>query len=453
MAKVLTLWIDKICQGPMDEALKGAEIHDGTTDNLADIMDHPLDPPPPLILCGSPKSGSLLEVAQTISMTYPVSPVVFLTSNKDGFNRADLIKNGFADAFLIPFESVEFKNKVAEALSRAASNPIESFRTVKLLDFQGDDPLEFDTFIFLPLRKKYIRYSHAGKELNQEQVARLKSHEVSSLHLKQSDMPKFYQFTAQQLVNLGKSETMSETEKQEKMQNAVRSVVAGVFTETNQGSGFDPGRKLISDCQEIVKSYIKASSDNKNTLYERISSMAQDGEGTYSHATNVATFSSLFAMGLGIGNPEEIAMAGLLCDVGLAELPADLQLKSAKERTPEEERQYRKHPEMSLHLLKSKRMIMPEKVQKIILQHHENYDGKGYPGHLTADRIIPEAQIVGLASDFADLLVIKEGRKRLTPREAIEEIRKTESGRRFAPDFLFRIGKLLFSEDAAGKAA
>ena len=68
-------------------------------------------------------------------------------------------------------------------------------------------------------------------------------------------------------------------------------------------------------------------------------------------------------------------------------------------------------------------------------------------------RLLPEAQIVALAVDFSELLVLKPGKKRITPRDAIEQIRKTEAGKRFAPDFLNRIGKLLFEDPAKSATA
>jgi len=454
MAKVLTLWIDEVCAEPVRQALTGVDTVDGSTDKLESLMDHPLDPPPSLIICGVPNcANSLLEVAQGLSLTYPASPVFFVTSNKDGFFRADLVKNGFADAFLIPFESKECTARIGEALARAAANPMASYRTVKILDFQGSEPLDFDTYIYLPLRGKHIRYTHAGKELTGEQISRLKSHDVSSLHIKTEDMPKFYQFTAMQLMMLGKNETMSQTEKQDKLQNAVRSVVSGVFSETSASADFDSGRKLINDCQEIVKSYISASTDKQNSLYEKIAAIAQEGEGTYAQATNVATFSALFAIGLGVGTPEEVAMAGLLCDVGLAELPASVQLKDDGERSAEEERHYQQHPILSVNLLKSKRMILPENAAKMILQHHERYDGTGFPNRLTSERIIPEAQILALAVQFSELLVTKKGHKRMSPREAIEHIRLSEAGHRYSPDLLRRVHKLLFGDAPAKDAA
>jgi HD-GYP domain-containing protein (c-di-GMP phosphodiesterase class II) len=343
--------------------------------------------------------------------------------------------------------------KVSDVLSRAAATTAESYRNVKIVDFQGNEPLEFDTYIYLPLRGKHIRYTHAGKELAPEQVARLKNHDVSSLQIKQADMPKFYQFTAMQLMMLGKDNAMSATERQEKLQSSVRAVVSDIFSQTDETAGFDSGRKIIGDCQEIVKSYISAQNNNHGSLYDKITAIANDGEGTYSKSTNIATFSALFAIGLGLTNAEEIAMAGLLCDVGLSELPAEIQAKEAHERTPTEEAQYRQHPELSIKLLKAKRIIASEKVFTYIKQHHENYDGTGYPQKLAGDRISIEAQILGLAVDFTELLLVKPGQKRLTPKEAMEHIVSTQSGKRFSTSLMSRVNRLLFGDSTKNSAA
>lgn len=444
--RVLTLWIDNICQELVTRATSKADRIDGTNQEFNQLLFKPIDPPPHLIMCGqSTGAKSLNEIAQGLSMAYPSSTAIYITSNKDGFNRGDLLKNGFAEAFLIPFEVTEFEKFVNSIESKISSASSNFYRSVKLVDFQGDEPLDFDTYVYLPLNGKYIRYTHAGKQLNTEQVKRLKSHDVSSLQIKQADMPKFYQFTAQKLVAMGQSEGLSETEKRDKMQSAVRSIVSGVFSETSAGSGFDPGRKMIADCQEIVKAYIIASSDEPGatSLYEKISRIAQEDSGLYSYATNTATFGGLFSIGLGIGDPEEISMAGLLCDVGLAALPPEVQIKKKEERTKEDENMYRMHPELSVNLLKTKRMILPEKVLKMIMQHHENYDGTGYPNALQHFKILPEAQVLGIASDFSELLMMKPGQKRTSPREAIEYIRKNLSGTRFDPILVRKIYEML----------
>lgn len=450
MIRVLALWLDSNSRAPVIRAFGSkAEYIEGSNENIQELVETALNPLPNVIICGQPEvAETLLEVAQGVSLAYPGIPFIYVTTNKEKFDRAELKKNGFTDAFLVPFETVDLERYLSSLAQKNAPDATQSFRTVKLVDFQGEDPLEFDTFIYLPLNKKYIRYTHSGKMLKAEQIEKLKSHELSSLHINENDLQKFYQFTAQQLMLLGRSETLSQTEKQERVQDAIRSIVGGIFTDKPQ-SGFDDGRKMIGDCQEIVKSYILAAGDKDAPLYQKILAISQDGDGTYSQAANVATFAALFSIGLGIGNAEEVAMAGLLCDIGIAELPAELQMKSKEERSAAEEALYRRHPEHSVALLKAKRMIVPENVVKMIEQHHEAVNGKGYPLGLPSIRILPEAQLVGIAAEFSELMAPKAGQKRMTPKDALDFIRKNYSGSRFSSSILGQLASLLVPQAAA----
>jgi HD-GYP domain-containing protein (c-di-GMP phosphodiesterase class II) len=144
--------------------------------------------------------------------------------------------------------------------------------------------------------------------------------------------------------------------------------------------------------------------------------------GSYSHAGNVATFGALFSLASGIGKPEDIALAGLLHDLGLADVPAEVQMKSESERTQAEEIEYRKHVDRVMEIIKARKMILPDSVTKAIHQHHERWSGTGYPRGLPGDRITKEAQILALADVFDEMTISREGTARMNPAAAFRKI-------------------------------
>jgi len=451
MASTLTVWIDPICHETIERVLAGTEIV-ARGDDFNDIIENPMKPPPHLIICGPSNNGtSSIEVAQVLTMNYPDSVVIYATANKTGYNRSILRKNGFKDAFVIPFELAEFEKFLQDNVISARAEV--SYRSVKMLDLKANVSMDFDTYVFLPLNKKYVKLSASGGGLRSEQLDRL-GEEVSSLHIRKSDLKKFYSFTAQQLVHLGKSE-MSATEKKEKAQQAIRTIVGDLFADTtadeNGDSGFESGRMLLDDCREIIKSFISGSPEKPNSLFERLMSMSQDDSSTYSSAMNVSTLASLFSIGLQIGQPEEIAIAGLLRDIGLSELPAKLQKKEQESRSAVEEAQYRKHPEHSVAILKAKRMIVSEAVMKIIVQHHEFYDGSGFPKGISSSKIMPEAQLLAIADEIDRLMILRSGQPRMSPVRALKSIlesqKKTGSSQRFDPLLLRRLSQLILGTD------
>jgi len=215
---------------------------------------------------------------------------------------------------------------------------------------------------------------------------------------------------------------MSATERKEKLQGAIRDLVSGLFTD--QAASFESGQAIMKDCGEIVKSYIVQGGEGE--WFTRIQQILGDRGDSYSHSGNVSTLAALFSMGLGIGKPEDMALAGLLHDIGIAELPAEIQCLDPSEMSPEQLIQYQKHPEKSVNLIKTRKIVVPEIVMKMIMQHHELFNGKGYPHGLYGDRICKEAQVLAIADRFDELTSLKEGKPLLTPSEAIESLRKPQ---------------------------
>ena len=64
---------------------------------------------------------------------------------------------------------------------------------------------------------------------------------------------------------------------------------------------------------------------------------------------------------------------------------------------------------------------MTTEVRSIIIQHHEQYNGRGYPNRLTNNLIYPPAKVVAIADGFCSLISKTSYRKTdKTPAEALE---------------------------------
>ncbi len=384
------------------------------------LMENVVDPAPAFIFCGT-ETGDLPpnEVAQLLRSVYQDAQIHFLSSQRETFKRDLLVKNGFNDAYLVPIENGILKDAVTLRLAEMNAGPAKSYRSVSLIDIAPDTTLTFDVFVYLPMNGKHVRFSGANEAISKERSDRLRKHQMQSVHVKTDQMPAFYKFTADQLKKLDGT-PMSDTERKERKQKAVRELLSQMFS-TDSATDFSKGQELVKDCNEIIKSYV-VGEDGKNSWYEKIMSHSGEAGGSYSHSTNVATFAALFSLGLGIGKPEELAMAGLLHDIGLADLPPDIQQKKEDELTPEERMVYQQHPEYSVNMIKSRRLVVSEKVVRAISEHHERFSGDGYPKQLPGDRICLEAQVLGMADVFADLMQLESGRARVTPMQAVKQM-------------------------------
>lgn len=137
----------------------------------------------------------------------------------------------------------------------------------------------------------------------------------------------------------------------------------------------------------------------------------------------------LLSMATGIGKPEDLALAGLFHDVALvkSEHPINPDLAYIETLRSDERECFLNHPKYAQNFLKSKKMNISPDVVKIIEQHHERADGKGFPKQLSGSMVCPEAQLLAICDLIEYYGQQRAGQKRLTPLEAIEKIEASQA--------------------------
>ncbi len=390
------------------------------------------------IFCGPTLKGiTSTELGQMLQTQCPGIPKFFVTLDNTTFEVRNLIKSGFTDVFLLPVDNLVLRRAIAEHAVRNLKS--RTYRTVRIYDLEPGAHLEFDTYLFLPLNRRYVKFSSANQKLDPIRHNKLTQHKVSTVFVDVQDMQKFYHYAAQKLRDPGQA-SLTETERQERLQAFVRTMFSDIFDPSLQGD--EEGAKAMMDqCRRIISNYITEGASGD--WYARLVSAIGATGDTYGHASNTSTFAALFAIGIGHPNPESLAMAGLFHDLGLTTLPEAILEKMPAQMTTEEKHLYFMHAEKSLTLVKAKKIALTEEVEKAVLQHHETYPGDGYPKKLKGEEICQEAQILTFADLFDELTCLQEGQPRRTPQEALEEITR---GGSIEPGLLDRMRQLLVQE-------
>ena len=187
----------------------------------------------------------------------------------------------------------------------------------------------------------------------------------------------------------------------------------------------DPNTKINSNnidrTKLLVTNIVDQIIENKDTLVNLIDLKMFD-DYTYYHCVNVAVLSIALGTSMELNKIDlyNLGLGAILHDIGKMFINSSILNKRGK-LTNEEYRFLQKHSEYGYNYLKETYEI-PLSSYVGVLQHHEKYDGTGYPLHRSKEEISLFGRIICIADVYDALTSTRPYRKALLPSEAIEYI-------------------------------
>lgn len=167
------------------------------------------------------------------------------------------------------------------------------------------------------------------------------------------------------------------------------------------------------DSNELKKNIDKYNHDIKKYMWNDF----KDGISHGLLVSNLAYFVGK-AMKLDESECYDLAMAGLLHDVGKLKLSQYLYGRNNNGLSIEEMKYMRMHPKLSYDLLLD--YNYSDNLMNTVLRHHECYDGSGYPDNLQGDEIPLGARILRVIDEFAALISDRPYRKAFDIETAVD---------------------------------
>lgn len=154
---------------------------------------------------------------------------------------------------------------------------------------------------------------------------------------------------------------------------------------------------------------------------------------TQGHCQRVAFFACVLADSTGMDSRSLfwLRLGALLHDIGKIIVPTEV-LNKRGELTSEEWAIMKRHPEAGLELVSD--IDFPGDVRAIIRNHHERWDGMGYPDGLPGDQIPFAARILCVADVYDALTTARSYRDSLSHKRAAQVMRSSKG--QFDPDLL-----------------
>ncbi len=158
---------------------------------------------------------------------------------------------------------------------------------------------------------------------------------------------------------------------------------------------------------KVVSKSIQALVEDKSDISFVINLMANLSDDLIRHAMMVSAVSVIIARSMKwtmSANLEKLALGALLHDVGMKELPDEILDLPRHAMNREQAAIYESHVYRGVEILRSMPSISDD-IISIVLEHHENAPGQGYPRRLRDFKINPFARVVALADCFVEVVM------------------------------------------------
>jgi HD-GYP domain-containing protein (c-di-GMP phosphodiesterase class II) len=305
----------------------------------------------------------------------------------------------------------------------------------------GYDLISKDTHLYYDLyvnssaiknKQKFIKIFPEGEYLSDQDLSELKK-KYFQLYVSEDHRTKY-------MKSLSKSDSVSDVEATTFIKDSAIKYLHNIFDDEKEFST-ELLSETIEECRGAVESMIDVLDDyNIDSLKGLIGSLSGHDFYTYDHSINVSMYciTILRALKPDANRLELIhaGLGGLLHDLGKVKIPTNI-LNAPGGLTDEEYEIIKKHPEYGIDLLKSGECEVSDDldlniIARIVHEHHENWDGKGYPSKLKEKEIHLLARICTIA-DFFDAITTKRSYNEVLPISQAIDVMNKFSGIKLDP--------------------
>lgn len=281
--------------------------------------------------------------------------------------------------------------------------------------------IPFDIYLYFPKNENMVHWKKKDDFLTGEFLSTTGSKGIQKLWIHKSDQALFDKYLtssktqttlaesekpnelAQRINNILFAKNIGEAEKARLVSKLSQTVLNKVLETRTQEDSQKAQMEARKTVQEIITPPVAPpkTSEIVTEIFELTASHPQ-----IEHAANVATLSVIFAMGFGRIETSlllDLALAGLIHDIGLTQVPTQLAAKSPRELTQAQWTQYYHHSEETVSLLNMIAPYISDRVKMIVAEHHEKFNGTGFPRRIKGFQFDDIAQLLSMA-DFIDTI-------------------------------------------------
>ena len=184
----------------------------------------------------------------------------------------------------------------------------------------------------------------------------------------------------------------------------------------------------------------RATRVHKLTLQSLLSALRAHDSYTYRHSLRTVRLSLLLGRACGVSRPalRVLGFGAVVHDLGKILVPWEVLHKEAR-LNGEEWEAIRRHPQEGARMLLD--VAPPPGVCRVVAEHHERWDGRGYPAGLAGERIDFNARVVAVADAFDAMTSERPYRTAVGYEAAAAELERC-AGTQFDPEVVLTFLRL-----------
>jgi putative nucleotidyltransferase with HDIG domain len=262
---------------------------------------------------------------------------------------------------------------------------------------------------------RYILYCRGDAIFENAKREMLLEKNINRLFIKKEDQQKYYEYLENNFQDIIFDTRISPDERSKIVHSAAINLVKDLFNDPRVENIERTKIFAYNMVDYILREGRAAHSLLKIAIHEYY---------TYTHSVNVAAVGTLFAKDLGLEEDDlkRFCTGILLHDVGKTKISTDILNKNGK-LTNEEFAKIKEHPELGVAILKETGNGFTDEYT-VTLQHHENYDGTGYPHGLQKEEIHRCGRIARIIDVYDALTTERPYAKAIRPFAALKEMKE-----------------------------